>query len=183
MNPSFGPGGNYSGGTTMWYNNPTLDAPGITLVTANFPNFPAIDGRFSILLEGGDTPLATDAPSIGQTGQIPITAQSLRFLVYYNSYLQITFNGHILPFYTLENDAGYSVLGADISAYAGQTGQLLFTKPVLSGESVIDDIFFTPDPIPEPSVLRLSSACILLLYWRVRKQLGRQACRYTAKAT
>lgn len=53
---AYGVVSNYPGGVIMTYNSPTLDAPGITLVTANFPNWPAIDGKYSILFIGGDIP-------------------------------------------------------------------------------------------------------------------------------
>jgi len=156
---------NYSGGTTIPYNSQTLDSPGLSLEGTDYP-IPAIDGSYSIFLQYPTMyyPYGTYPGSIGQSGQIPITAQSL---TYWGSMgaVQVTFDGHELSFSPLSSTANYTIYGANISAYAGQTGELLF-----SGGGMIDNIEFSPTAIPEPSVLTLSALGTLLLTWRFLRQ-------------
>jgi hypothetical protein len=166
---------NYSGGMSIIYNNQPLDSPGVSLVGTNYSS-PAIQGKYSILLFGGDTyNTPTNGASIGQTGQIPLTAESLTYWGLSYNNLQITFDGQALSFNAISSNANYTVYGADISAYAGQTGELLFTAPFIEiggpsyGGGVIDNIQFSPSPIPEPSELSLFGICLLFLCWRMKR--------------
>ena len=171
---SFGLVSNYSGGTALWYNNGTLSSPSISLVGKDF-FFPAIDGQYSIALFPGQVPTNYPPPSIWQVGQIPATARSMFYLGNSVNQVIVSFSGHILTINNIDNYGGYSLFGADVSAYAGQTGELLFTQPVYLHYSVIDDITFSSSEIPEPSVFHLSSICILFLYWRMTRQLEGRA--------
>ena len=55
-------------------------------------------------------------------------------------------------------------------AYAGQTGELLFTDPSFlgfqGGPAIIDNIQFSSNPLPEPSELALAALGTLLLGFR-----------------
>ena len=64
----------------------------------------------------------------------------------------------------ISNTLNYTIYGADISAYAGQTGQLLFTAPLQTG-ALLDNIQFSSVAIPEPSALTLFALGSLLLGW------------------
>jgi hypothetical protein len=70
---------------------------------------------------------------------------------------QATFNGQRLPLVLLSALSNYGVFGANVGAFAGQTGQLLFTAPAQSPASYayLDDIGFYSSAVPEPSVLAL----------------------------
>jgi hypothetical protein len=161
---------NYAGGTMINYNRPPLDSPGLSLVTPAFTDgpSPALDGQYSVFLLGGDVPGFLYPASIGQTAQIPLTAKSIDFLaagfIMPHITLEVTFNGNLLSLIALQGNPSYWLFGADISAYAGTTGHLLFTQPLLSGSTVIDDITFSTSQIPEPSVATLLELGIVLLY-------------------
>jgi hypothetical protein len=166
---------NYSGGMTVIYNNNPLDDSGVSLVGTNYST-PAIQGIYSILLLGG-TPFAensTTGSAIGQTAQIPQNAQSITYWGLSENALTITFDGHLLSFNALNATANYTVFGADISAYAGQTGELLFTapwqgEPGQSGfeeDGMVDNIQFSSSPIPEPNEFSLVGLGALLLRFR-----------------
>jgi PEP-CTERM motif len=152
--------GNYfdKGGdqTIALFNNQGLDSASVSLVGTNYWT-PAIQGNYSVLLFGGTFAYqqvynTTNGASIGQTGQIPLTAQSI---TYWGNALQVTFNGQSLSFMDVSNTLNYTIWGADISAFAGQTGQLLFTAPGLTYGSMLDNIQFSSLPIPEPGILSL----------------------------
>jgi hypothetical protein len=131
-----------------------------------------IQGSYSVLLEGSN-PTAASTASIGQTGIIPDTAQSLTFLLGNSfGFLQVSFNGQNIPYSVIGNGANYWICGANISSYAGQTGQLLFTAPV-NGAGLLDDIQFSSTAIPEPGSFALSALGVMLLgchRWRQSKQ-------------
>jgi len=145
----------------------------IILEDTNAPSgipFP-IQGSYSVLLEGasgvfGNNPTAA---SIGQTGTIPNTAQSLTFYLgdLYGNF-QVSFNGQPLSFTAISNTLNYTIYGADISSYAGQTGQLLFTAP-LQTDAMLDNIQFSSLPIPEPTAFALGVLGVFILGFHYRR--------------
>jgi hypothetical protein len=146
--------------TTVAFNNIALDAPYVTLQGAN-GFIPAIRGNYSILLQGGSFYVSSNAyAAIWQTGQIPSSAVSL---IYWGGALQVSFNGQNLPLYDMGDTPNYTIWGADISAYAGQTGQLMFTAPWQT-TAMLDNIQFSSSPIPEPTALSLF-ICGAFLIW------------------
>jgi hypothetical protein len=126
-----------------------------------------IQGNYFIHIQGNGSD--NTQASIGQTGTIPVTAQSLIFWGGGLGQNDISFNGHTLSFTALGFGANYVIYGIDISAFAGQTGQLLFTSsswPAAVGDN-IDNIQFSSSPIPEPSAVSLLLlGCGVLIYAR-----------------
>ena len=129
------------------------------------PSLYAIDGSFSVGLSGG---------SISQTGLVPADAKSLRFKLagggaapFYTSNLLVSLGGENVPVGILADARGYMLFGADISSFAGQTETLSFS----GGSFALDDIEFSPQIVPEPSVFALAGAAVsLLLCWRKRSR-------------
>ncbi len=171
---------NYSGGMTVVYNDEPLDLAGVSLVgTTNF--YPSIQGNYSVLLYGGTdiSEDGTNGAAIGQTGQIPLNTRSLIFWasVPEAGNLQVTFNGQLLPFATIGGGTDYTIFGADVSALAGQTGELVFGAATLPldefGEyDILDNIQFSSSPVPEPgpfSLCALGSLFLTLMYWKAAR--------------
>jgi hypothetical protein len=156
----------------IFYDSQTIGGAGVFLDDANTPSgtdglsLIPIQGSFSVFLEGS-IPYAAVAASIGQTGTISNTARSLTFFAEQGG-LQVTFNGQNIPFSAIGNGAGYTIYGADISNYAGQTGQLLFTAPGNNSAALLDNIQFSSSSVPEPSELALTALGALLLGFRRR---------------
>jgi hypothetical protein len=138
------------------------------------PNYPAagpsgegpfnpgvIDGNYSVLLQSGDNQdeTMTVGASIAQSGFVPVGSQSLEFRAWQTGLtdFSVSFNGNSLSPVVIGSGANYLLYGADISAYAGQSGQLEFTAD-FSGRGAswlgLDDITFTA--VPEPSPLALT---------------------------
>src|ERR1041384_4091931 len=142
---TWSPGGNPVNGdpNSVALNDIALDAPAVTLHGLNDPSgFPPIHGQYSILLQGGSRFVPSNSmASIFQTAQIPLTSQSLIYSG--GSSLQVLFNGQMLTPVALSNFANYTVWGVSISAFAGQSGELRFTKPWLntswSDGALVDD--------------------------------------------
>ncbi len=114
-----------------------------------------IQGNYFVHIQGNKSD--NMQASIGQTGTIPVTAQSLIFWGGGIRQNDVSFNGQTLSFTALGYGPNYVIYGIDISAFAGQTGQLLFTSsywPTAVGDN-IDNIQFSSSPIPEPSALAL----------------------------
>ena len=139
----------YIGGVTLTnINYDTRTGGGVDLLDSG-----DLQGIYWVMLEWDG--LVNQYPAIGQTGTIPATAQSL---IWWGSGQDVlSFNGQTLSFSLIGNGAHYGIFGADISAFAGQTGQLLFTStgPRTVGPSLIDNIQFSSSPIPEPSAVAL----------------------------
>ena len=170
----YGPSGNPTESgvlATIYYNGLSLGGEIVALQDTNAAQSGVplpIDGNYSVLLEGS-IPFAASTASIGQIGTIPATAQSLTFIlgdVFGN--LQVTFNGQSISYNAIGNGANYTIYGADISSYAGQTGQLLFTAPV-NNRGLLDDIQFSSTAIPEPSTFSLFGIGTLFFCWRVKR--------------
>lgn len=162
--------------TTVTFNSIALDAAAVTLHgTDSFR--PALSGNYSILLQGGSQFLPPEYPrgaSVFQTGQIPVTAQSLIYLGTIG--FEVSFNGQSLSRVALDSTATYTRWGIDISPYAGQSGELRFAVPGL-GSGMLDGIQFSSSPIPEPSVLWHSILGLLLVaaFTRSRTRLDENA--------
>jgi len=56
----------------------------------------------------------------------------------------------------------------DVSAYAGQSGELRFTSPWLAS-GLLDDVRFSSVAIPEPSALALCSLGVLILFGAMKR--------------
>jgi hypothetical protein len=98
--------------------------------------------------------------ALGQVGQIPIGASSLQFMTASVNPvpaggLTVTFGGSPLSLIPLGLAPGYTLWTADISAFAGNTGELRFTANQVGGNwaTYLDDIMFVP--VPEPSTWAL----------------------------
>jgi hypothetical protein len=122
-----------------------------------------LDGKFSAIL-GGLGLTGGQTASIGQSGVVPADAKSLRFLE--DEPFSVFFAGHSIPLQDLGNGPNSStILGADISAYAGQYGQLVFQAGI-GGVYLLDDITFSTQPIPEPGALSILCLGALMLSLR-----------------
>jgi hypothetical protein len=162
----------------IWYDSLSLGGAFISLTDANnHVGLTPLQGLYSVLLEGS-TAGTPAAASIGQIGHIPQSALSLTFYLSLNSSLQVTFGGQPISLVQMSSTPNYDVMGGDISAFAGQTGQLLFTAlpgtEVNAGYGLLDNIQFSSSAIPEPSEFALGALGALLLglrRWRKPFQL------------
>ena len=143
------------------YNTVSLGGAAIILEDTNNISPSPLQGVYSVFLFG--------ASAISQTGQVPVTAQSLTFLNQLAFPFQVTFNGQPLNYFISASNPNYHTYTADISAFAGQTGELRFIAPAGSG-IFLDDIQFSSLPAPEPSVLALSALGGMFLGWRAWKK-------------
>jgi hypothetical protein len=126
-----------------------------------------LQGDYSVILQGS-TAGPPGGAAIAQTGQIPQNAKSLVFFEGYFPGVHVSFGGQAIPLVQLGTTPNYSILGGDISAYAGQTGELRFTVPADSGAE-IDNIQFSVLPVPEPGTLYVMAMGVLfasLRCWR-----------------
>jgi hypothetical protein len=121
------------------------------------PNL-AIEGTFSVALHAATGYESQPADtSIVQTGLVPAEAQSLLFRAQ-GFGAAATLAGQSLSLVPLAVGANYTLFGADVSSWAGQTAELRLTAiaPDARGNLVIfDSIEFSTTPIPEPSTLAL----------------------------
>src|SRR5258708_10253398 len=136
------------------YNDPALGSTYITLWATNGAQ---ISGNFSVLLQGG---LTASAASISQSGLVPVSAESLLFEAQAGSgTLLVSLGGQNLVFSALSNGSNYTLYAADVSAFAGQTAQLMCSALEFSTSPNnwnIDNIQFSNQPTPEPGALVLS---------------------------
>ena len=145
------------------YNSINLDEPAVNLEGTNTTFGPnAIEGQFSVFMQGGSRFAfsGTNGASIWQTGIIPASSISL---TYWGGPLAVSFAGQALSFAAISNAPGYTVWGADISAYSGQTGELRFTVPWQQA-ALLDNIQFSSTAVPEPSALALLGFTVTALH-------------------
>jgi len=143
------------------YNTISLGAAAISIHDQD-DVYHVFEGKYSVLLQQSFNGLVS--PSLWQVGAIPEGSKSLRYLGGVSS---VTFDGHPLEFVSLGPSHGTYLLGADISEFAGQAGELRF-----SGDGWLDLIGFSPEPIPEPSpaALHLLVGGFAFLRLRVRQK-------------
>ena len=140
----------------------------ISIDSINNPyGLPLVEGSYFLLLQAAGFGHVASA-AIGQTAQIPLIAKSLLFSGNLGE-MQVTFGGQPLSFNTVGSVGIYSVYTADISAYAGQVGQLLFLNPSYNTLGIIDSIQFSSTAVPEPGTLALVALGASLLGLRRRR--------------
>ena len=149
------------------YNTINLDEPAVTIQATNFSYGSPIQGLYTIFIQGGTIYARGTNAGIAQTGQIPIDAKSLNFWGDAAN-MQVTFSGQSLAYNSIGSTGNYTIFGADISAFAGQIGELRFnvTHP---GGATLDNIQFSNSPVPEPGTVALLVAGGLLGAWRWKR--------------
>jgi hypothetical protein len=148
-------------GGTMLHNSLPL---GGAAVSINGPQWPAdqiLQGIYTVALYHSVAGPPMTA-GIFQTGQLPGAAKSIQF--YGAGTLALSFAGQDIPLFPIGNSANYTIYGGDISAFAGQTGQLLFT-----GNAFLDNIQFSDVAIPEPGVAGLIALALAVAAVRRRR--------------
>ena len=153
------------------YDNFSLSGESISLIDTNpaayWEAFSTIQGNYFMFFVSANYPGTGVPTSVGQIGTIPPWAQSITFWGSIGG-MQVTFDGNPLYFSAIGSGSSYTIYGADISAYANQTGELLFTLPPYVGNASLDNIQFSSTAVPEPSTLALSAFGGLLVVWRRR---------------
>ena len=141
----------------VWFGNIALGGPSISVVDDSLIpfGFRPIQGLYSVFLNNA---------AIGQTGQIPNDAASLFFQRVPNSGFFVSFGGQGIPLVQFGTSGNNIIMAGDISRFAGQTGELRF-----GGAGLFDDIKFSNQAIPEPSMLGLFGLGALLFAWRVKR--------------
>ncbi|HEY5504182.1 MAG TPA: PEP-CTERM sorting domain-containing protein [Sedimentisphaerales bacterium] len=151
------------------YDDISLSGESISIVGQAPPNsFPPIQGAYYALLVAGNNPVGATSISIGQSGTIPLGTESITFWGNIGG-LQISFAGQSLAFSQTGSTANYNIYAADVSAFAGQAGQLLFSLPAYTSTARLDNIQFSSSPVPEPSEFALLALGVLLF--------GSRCCR------
>lgn len=167
------PGWNHSAGfgtEVVYYGLPHLGSTQIYMLmdenTYPAGSFTPYEGKYSLRFASGYAtvfPTATDWTQafISQTGDIPSDTHSLQLTV--TGPFAVFLNTVQIPMLSLGNNR----YGADVAAFAGTSAQLTImnTTPVWAAGSpewegreistIVDDIFFHPITIPEPSALAL----------------------------
>lgn len=152
------------------YNAPSGGAPSVWLLGPGYgpTGFVPIDGNYSVVLQAGFLNGVTPTtPSITQSGVVPLGSESLEFKAWQNSSaLTVSFDGNNLSPVVEGGGPNYTLYAVDISAYAGQTGQLDFTALFPQsglGALELDDISFSTNSIaPEPNIVALTAIAGLL---------------------
>ena len=186
------PSGNGVNGdpNSVGFNEYALDSPAVSLEGTDSSIAPAIQGNYSILLQGGSQfyPQQGGGASVFQTGLIPVAARSLIYFggtgLFYSggAGLQVTFNGQSLSPVALASAPSYTRWGIDVSPYAGQSGELRFAVPWQS-VSLLDGIQFSSGTVPEPSAISLSILGFVLVAAFTRWPKSRQPAPGERQAT
>ena len=142
------------------------------LPTIRYDDFSAVD---PVVLVASDSVISGDYSvwlgprgSLSQIGVVPVNAQSLLFKSFTSpvfSSLQVLLDGQRLQAITLADRPEYRLAGVDVSSFVGQAVTLTFE----GGGGVLDDIEFSAQAIPEPSVLALVVVAGGLMMFRRRK--------------
>ncbi len=138
----------------IFHNTVSIGGAAIAIEGPQYDPNSILQGQYTAYLVGDLIPGSGDPgrnwTALGQSGQIPAGAVSLRFLISPTSTFQVTFGGVSLPATYLGGTSKFSVMEADISQFAGQTGELRFTA--LPGQGgYLDFVNFSNVPVPEPS--------------------------------
>jgi hypothetical protein len=155
--------------TEALQNATTIGDASIDILGPNYPvNGPfgwgTIDGDYSVLLQPGAVGTGTGSASISQAGAVPLGMQSLQFSAIYagDSGFLVSFAGRSLSPVVIASEVSpsglaYNVYGVNMSAFAGETGDLEFIAPFGPSALELDDITFSASAVPEPNMLALTA--------------------------
>ena len=150
------------------YNDPAVGSSWVFLLASNGW---AISGNYSIALQGGFSPYPA---TISQTGLVPLGTESLFFEAQSSAHatsLIVSLGGQQLNISTVATGPNYTLYGADITAFAGQNDELMFSAPSTGVNNWnIDNIQFSSSAVPEPGEFSLAALGILLLGFRCRQK-------------
>jgi len=159
--------------TSVLHNGLTIGSASISILGPDYFENGIIEGHYTAVLQAGFDGLVgvgfADA-SLAQVGLVPASARILQ-LKELGANFSVTFDGQNIPLSAIGSGANYTLYEGDISAFAGQTGELRFSalttlNQPYSGVS-FDSVKFTS--VPEPSVISLVAACaavMALAFWR-----------------
>lgn len=170
--------------TNALYNNIFLDSAGIAIIDHTSPySGKVIEGDYTAVLQSGlgytaSGPIPANV-TLSQTGIILAGTKSLQFKA--NEWFDasgsfaVTLGGQTLSLTALGTGSNYTLYGADVSQWAGQTAQLAFTvfgeNPHVNDETLfLDAIQFSTQSIPEPGNFALSVLAGLFFGLRRLKQ-------------
>ena len=139
----------------------------------NSLGFPPVEGQYYIMLVGANYAGSLNTAGIGQTGTIPLNAATLTFWGNFPTD-GVSFSGQNLTTFQIGSTPFYNIYSANISSYAGQTGQLLFTTHP-GRDNYLDNIQFSNSPVPEPGSVALLVVGGWLGAWRRRRSFYRGA--------
>ncbi|HEY6167313.1 MAG TPA: hypothetical protein VI454_04690 [Verrucomicrobiae bacterium] len=157
--------------TQVWHNNLALGSANISILGPYWPTAAIIEGQYTVVLQSGVGIGGYVGAAIAQTGFMPSNSLSIQLKVL-GANLDVTFAGTVIPLIQLGGGSNYVLYGGDVSAFAGQVGELRLTSVPTSERPFnnvsIDAIAFSPEPIPEPQVYCLFGTAMLLVAWRLR---------------
>jgi len=150
-----------------------------------------IEGNLTAGLQPGILGSQSVDASLAQVGQVPSSSLSLQFKVVPGSEdnLVVRLAGENLGLVRLQTTTNYSLYGANISKFAGQSVELRFTAlltPQIGFNPVFfDSIRFSSNPVPEPdawALFGLGSALLCCAARRRRKSSALQATKFCPEA-
>jgi hypothetical protein len=157
--------------TDVSYNGVSTGATQVTLIGTGNPFYNAIDGAYSVLLQG-IVPGST--ASISQSGLIPAGTQSLLFEAQPGiGPLDVFVGNQAVSLSAVGSGPNYTLYGANISEWADDPEDITFSAEGGSDNNwLIDDISFSTIAVPEPNVFALTA--IGGLFFGARKWFGRR---------
>jgi hypothetical protein len=145
----------------------SIGAAEISLVNDNpSEGLVPLQGNFSAYLFSNPTTTTT----LSQTGLVPGGTESIQMdVVEMNGgTFAVTLGGQSINMVPLQTFPNYTLYGANVSAWSGQTANLSITENVPSNPAVypdelqLDNITFSTQTVPEPSPLVLTGAGALV---------------------
>jgi hypothetical protein len=168
--------------TEVLNNNGTAGGPSLSIwgQRATFVGG-VLQGSQTVILSAGFGDASGHTTSLSQTGLIPLSARSLLFKAApydqttpgpADGLFSVFMGGSSLDYYPLSIGVNYTLYGASIpSEFAGTVQSLMFTDASFPGTwhyEKLDDIQFTAEPIPEPSMISLVALSVALTVLRSR---------------
>ena len=153
--------------TEVRHNNPSTGPGAIEVYGPEWTAPLVIEGRFSVALVPGSVPpnLGESLPaSLSQTGLVPETANSLFFKMVTDTHVStsekryaVYLGSEELSLSPVLEMPDFTLMGADVSHFAGSEVELRFTAFWISVPNflILDSISFSSEPVPEPGIVVL----------------------------
>jgi hypothetical protein len=159
--------------TEIFYNTTPITAASISLMGRDAPfGNRVLEGQYNAYLHAGALTFTSFVDtSIAQVGLVPRDSRYLLFNAYGIEF-SVSLAGQNIPIFALGGGPNNTLYGGDISAFAGQIGELRFTSRITPQPAFntfsLDSIRFSP--VPEPSTWALLGVGALALGYRLHRR-------------
>jgi hypothetical protein len=150
--------------TNVYHNELSAGSARINIIGPEFPTTAILEGQYTLALQSGGPQEPSVEASIAQIGLLPMDIQAIQVKAS-GSNFAVSFKGQSIAFSPIGNGPNYTLYQGDVSAFAGQLGELRLSSiaPPNPFTVSLDSISFVSVPEPSSTLFLLTGGTFALV--------------------